>query len=120
MTEVELEADKPPKSIFMQVGYDTDSNNIRKHYRRYFLDELENCGNINGKKLFTSPFLSEKIQRAKIKTKSGILGRLFDQFRDKRGETNEKFDVGQFKGIVRCYPERDLRVYEMKTREKIA
>ena len=33
----------PPHSIFIGLGWDEDEETKRKHYRRYYPDELENC-----------------------------------------------------------------------------
>ena len=36
------EVNPPPDSLFMGLGWDEDDQTKRKHYRRYYPDELEN------------------------------------------------------------------------------
>jgi hypothetical protein len=38
---VQVEAKKPPETLFQQVGFDTKPGSKEKHYRRYYEDELE-------------------------------------------------------------------------------
>ena len=40
--DVDREYGKPPESAFIGLGWDVDSTTKRKHYRRFFADELEN------------------------------------------------------------------------------
>jgi len=39
---VERDEDKPPKSLFIELGHDEKAGAGTKHYRRYYPDELEN------------------------------------------------------------------------------
>ena len=39
--DVDKEYGKPPESAFIGLGWDVDSTTKRKHYRRFFADELE-------------------------------------------------------------------------------
>ena len=40
--ECDREINKPPESQYIALGWDEDSTTDRKHYRRFFPDELEN------------------------------------------------------------------------------
>lgn len=39
---VHRETDFPPDSLYIGLGWDEEPEDKRKHYRRYFPDELEN------------------------------------------------------------------------------
>ena len=43
--DVDKEYGKPPESAFIGLGWDVDAQTKRKHYRRFFPDELENIRN---------------------------------------------------------------------------
>jgi hypothetical protein len=57
---VDREIDPPPKALFIELGWDEDMTTLRKHYRQYYADELENNPEIFPKK---SPFSSFDIIR---------------------------------------------------------
>lgn len=44
--EVDREYLVPPSAMFIGLGWDEDKTTKRKHYRRYYPDELENCRDI--------------------------------------------------------------------------
>lgn len=44
--EVDKEEKKPPESAFIGLGWDEDANTKRKHYRRFYPDELENIKSV--------------------------------------------------------------------------
>ena len=44
--QVDKEKDKPPESAFLGLGWDEDANTQRRHYRRYYPDELENIKDV--------------------------------------------------------------------------
>ena len=58
--EVDKEKDKPPESAFIGLGWDEDRTTERRHYRRFFPDELENIKNVLP---IQSPFQSYDIKR---------------------------------------------------------
>ena len=58
--DVDREYGKPPESAFIGLGWDVDSTTKRKHYRRFFADELENIK--EGLEL-VSPFATYVIKR---------------------------------------------------------
>ena len=73
---IQVEVDKPPASLFKELGYDRTPGSGEKHYRRYYADELENVEQ-NEVPIIESPFISESITRAKPKNGGGIFGGLF-------------------------------------------
>jgi len=43
---VDRECNKPPDAMFIGLGWDEDKETKRKHWRRYYPDELENVEEI--------------------------------------------------------------------------
>ena len=58
--DVDKEHGKPPESSFIGLGWDVDAKTKRKHYRRFFPDELEN---LRGQLELVSPFQTYIIKR---------------------------------------------------------
>ena len=58
--DVDRECNKPPESVFIGLGWDVDSTTKRKHYRRFYTDELEN---IRDGMEMVSPFQTYLIKR---------------------------------------------------------
>lgn len=50
--KIHREIDHPPSSLFIGLGFNQVPEDNRKHYRRYFPDELENVKYIMPKKPF--------------------------------------------------------------------
>lgn len=70
---VRRECQKPSSKFFEPIGYDNinsvdfNEENPKKHYRKYYTDELE-----NNKEIFsTQPFLNVPVHMVKINQKSG-------------------------------------------------
>lgn len=57
------EINKPPASLYMEIGYNptppTDLSLDKKHYRKFYDDELENCKDI----FEESPFYTVNVVR---------------------------------------------------------
>lgn len=75
--KIQVEVDKPPTSLFMELGHDRTNGSGDKHYRKYYPDELEKIRDERGELLVESPFLTELIKRAKAVKSVGLLGALF-------------------------------------------
>ena len=58
---VDVEDSKPPTDIFMAVGFNREPKDGKKHYRRFYTDELENVKEV----MPTKPFLEEVVFRMK-------------------------------------------------------
>jgi len=51
---------KPPESLYIGLGWDENATTKRKHYRRFYHDELENIKEVLEK---ASPFQTYSITR---------------------------------------------------------
>jgi len=101
---IERECGPPAASLFKEIGHDPEPGAGAKHYRRYYPDELENVKDERGEPLIASPFLTEKITRAQTKKAGGMLAGLFGGGEGSAADMSV-LEVGDFKGIVRCYNE---------------
>lgn len=63
--KIDKEIDEPPHDLFIGLGFDDDKDTKRRHYRRFYPDELENCREIMGDK--HSPFNSFNLQRGQTR-----------------------------------------------------
>ena len=70
--KVDIEVNPPPKEIFMGLGWDLDRNTNRKHYRRYYINPLEEVKEIFPNR--SSPFNSFDLKRGQTRgvKKSGL------------------------------------------------
>ena len=55
MLDCDREVEKPPETLYIGLGWDEDSTTKRKHYRRFFNDEL-----VDKKYLSQNPHLTEE------------------------------------------------------------
>jgi hypothetical protein len=117
------EKTRPPNSIFVPLGYDvptTDGKKVlepKRHYRRYFEDELE-----NNKEIFDrSPFKNFNITRTR-KANSGLgsmIKSLFGGGGDNDDLSNvQAVDVGFFKGTVDVFDEEAKTQQDIQALEK--
>lgn len=44
--DIDREIEAPPDSLFLGLGWDEDATTKKKHYRRYYPDELENVTSV--------------------------------------------------------------------------
>ena len=58
--DCDREINKPPETLYIGLGWDEDSTTERKHYRRFFNDELENVKDVLA---ISSPFQTYEIKR---------------------------------------------------------
>lgn len=64
--KVDREIDCPPPSLFIGLGFNPDSKAGKRHYRRYYPDELEDVQEVIPRK----PFYEEKIFRGQARGNS--------------------------------------------------
>lgn len=67
MLNVMREITKPPESLYIGLGYDDAPEDNRKHYRRYYADELENIKELMGEPPFIQYFLKKGQSRGASK-----------------------------------------------------
>jgi hypothetical protein len=65
--KVDREAEGPPESLFTGLGWDPEAISKRKHYRRYYPDELENIREVMP---MLTPFDSFDIKRGQTRGNS--------------------------------------------------
>ena len=46
------EVEPPPVSLYLAIGFNQTPEDTKKHYRRYYPDELENIDDVVGRKPF--------------------------------------------------------------------
>ena len=64
---VNLEIEAPSDTLFIEIGHDPKPGAGKKHYRRYYPDELEEVLDKDGHPLVSSPFINAPIYRARAK-----------------------------------------------------
>lgn len=110
--KIDRECSKPASALYIGLGWDEDSTTQRKHYRRYYDDELENIKEIFPVK---SPFHSIELKKGQSRgLPNGLFASMMRraQRRDRSGaNTNEKV-VGFFKGIVEVESHKDRDDYD--------
>lgn len=98
--QVDREYDCPPETLFIGLGWDEDAETGRRHYRRYYPDELENVTEIMGEK--SSVFNSYDLKRGQSRgAKVSLWAQLTNKVKtDASGAaTSEKF-AGRFKAVI--------------------
>ena len=97
------ECNIPPDSLYIGLGWDENPEQSRKHYRKYYPDELENVRDVMP---VPSPFDQYNIKRGQSRGAS----KSFFSFKAKEDEsgavTTEKV-VGKFKGLINIVSEND-------------
>ena len=77
LLECDREVRKPPESQYIGLGWDEDAGTQRKHYRRFYPDELENIKDVLP---IASPFQTYEIKRGQSRgAKAGLLASLFNE-----------------------------------------
>ena len=110
--KVDRECDQPSKKLYVGLGWDEDSQTKRKHYRKFYGDELENIEDIFPVK---SPFHTIELMRGQSR---GLPGGMFAsmmrkaQKKDASGQDSTEKVVGYFKGIVEVESRQDKYEYD--------
>ena len=58
--QIYREVNPPPKQLFLSLGWDEDKETRRKHYRRYYINDLEKVDTVLQKE---SPFNQYDLKR---------------------------------------------------------
>lgn len=113
--KVEREIECPPPSLYIGLGFNPDSKAAKRHYRRYYPDELEDVKDVIPRK----PFYEEKIFRGQARGNSaGFFG---SSQKDITGEVSTVKEAGYFKGFIKIFhkPEHDLKQIKRTKREDL-
>lgn len=62
--DIDREVEGPPESLFIGLGWDEDATTKRRHYRRFYPDELENVKEVLPQ---ASPFQTYSIMRGQTR-----------------------------------------------------
>lgn len=96
--KVYREVKMPPISAYIGLGWDENPpEQKRKHYRRYYTQELETVKEIMP---VESPFASFSIMRGQSRGATKQWWKIGGQKEDDAGEVTTETVVGKFKGIV--------------------
>jgi hypothetical protein len=112
--KVDREVNCPPNSDFIGLGWDEDSKTGRKHYRRFYYDELENVTDVMGDN--PSVFNSYDLKRGQSRgTDASFFERITNKFKtDASGAvTNEKV-TGKFKAVIKVESMEEKSAYETR------
>ena len=97
---IQREVNPPPPSIFIGLGFNNVPEDKKKHYRRYYPDELENVKEVMPK----LPFTEIKVVRGQQRGVSKGFFSLFSKpEKDNTGQISTIKTVGKFKGIIKVY-----------------
>lgn len=86
--------------MFIPLGWDKDETTKRKHYRRYYPQELETVEEVMGKN--PSPFNTYNVMRGQTRgAKASWWKRITNQYKtDGSGQVDTTKKVGKFKAII--------------------
>jgi hypothetical protein len=106
---VNREVTPPPESLFLALGWDINPEDNKRHYRRYYADELENVKEVMP---IASPFHTYAIKKGQ----SRGAGQGWWPFKgagkqDDSGESSTEQIMGTFKGIVTVESKEDRAEY---------
>lgn len=108
--DCDREISKPPETLYIGLGWDEDSTTERKHYRRFFNDELENVKSVLA---ISSPFQTYEIKRGQTRGASaGVFASLFNEVKeDESGQVSTEELMGKFKAVIEVEVKEDKDTY---------
>lgn len=108
---IDREFDCPPETLFMGLGWDEDSETKRRHYRRYYPDELENITEIMGER--KSPFNSYDLKRGQARgAKVSFWAKITNTVKtDASGAATDEKIVGRFKAVIEVEAKDEKKAY---------
>jgi hypothetical protein len=112
---VPREHSQPPSALYIGLGYDEAPEDDRKHYRRYYPDELENIPDVMPK----SPFTEYPIKRGQSRGASKSFFSWGAAKEDDSGAVSTELEVGKFKCLIEIWNEADKITYTEKKQAKI-
>lgn len=110
---IDRETNIPSDKLFVGLGWDEDSKTDRKHYRRYFPMELENCKELLPS---ASPFNQYDLIRGQTRgAKKSLFESLKGNFKtDASGEVDTTEVMGRFKGIITIGIKDEIEPFKAK------
>lgn len=105
-------------SAFFPLGWDEDSQTKRKHYRKFYPDELENVKEVLP---FPSPFQSYDIKRGQSRgAKKGFWAAMTNSVKtDESGEVSNEQSMGRFKAVIEVEAKEDRKAYVQEKGELV-
>jgi hypothetical protein len=116
--EVDREYLIPPHAMFIGLGWDEDSTTKRKHYRRYYPDELENVRSLLP---IPTPFNQYDLKRGQSRGASvSFWAKLTNNVKhDGSGEASTEKIVGRFKAVIEVEGKEERKAYLERKEELI-
>lgn len=113
LLDVDREIELPPTQMFIGLGWDEDKESHRKHYRRFYPDELENVKELLPRE---SPFNQYELRRGQTRgAKVGFWKKLTNNYKtDKSGQASDEKVVGRFKAIIEVEGREERKEYFKK------
>jgi hypothetical protein len=104
--------------MFIGLGWDEDKDTNRRHYRRYYPDELENVREILP---IPTPFNQYDLKRGQSRGASvSIWAKLTNQVRtDASGQATTEKVVGRFKAVIEVEDKEKKAAYLKKKADLI-
>lgn len=115
---IDREYDCPPEQMFIGLGWDEDATTERRHYRRYYPDELENCTDVLP---IPSPFNQYNLKRGKSRgAKASFWQSIRNNYKtDASGSVSTEKVVGRFKAVIEVEDREFKKSYLKKKHELI-
>jgi hypothetical protein len=106
----------PPDSLYIGLGFDDTPEDKRRHYRRYYADELENVREL----LYNpSPFDTYYLKRGQTRGASKGLWPFSKAKEDESGSVDTEQIVGRFKCLIDIESERERKEHAEEKEEKL-
>lgn len=115
---VDRECFIPPDAMFIGLGWDEDAETKRRHYRRFYPDELENVREILP---IPTPFNQYDLKRGQSRGASvSIWAKLTNKVKtDDSGQASSEKIVGRFKAVIEVEDREKKAIYLEKKAQLI-
>ena len=116
LLNVYREINIPPNTLYIGLGFDDVPDDNRKHYRRYFADELENISELLPK---PQPFDTYYLKRGQTRGASKSLWPFSSAKEDESGSVDTEQVVGRFKCIIDIESEKEKKEHAEQRESKM-
>lgn len=118
LMDVDRETDVPPAQMFIGLGWDEDKETGRKHYRRFYPDELENVKELMPRQ---SPFNQFELRRGQTRGATiGFWKKITGNYKtDESGQASDEKVVGRFKAVIEVEGREERKEYFKRKYEMI-